>query len=73
MVWATRDVQHDGKFDTIGTIVTRAIADNRYGIVSDKGVTLQHLGAKYHVFNLSTSYAFILILSYASVCSMCYL
>ena len=26
MVWATRDVQHDGKFDTIGTIVTRGIA-----------------------------------------------
>ena len=29
-------------------------------------------GAKYHVFNLSTSYALILIRSYVSICSMCY-
>ena len=42
------------------------------GSVSDKGVTLQYPGAKYHVFNLSTSYVFILILSYVSICSMCY-
>ncbi len=43
-----------------------------YGSVSDKGVTLQYPDAKYHVFNLSTSYVFILILSYVSICSMCY-
>ena len=43
-----------------------------YGSVSDKGVTLQHPGAKYHVLNLSTSYVFILILSSVSICSMCY-
>ena len=43
-----------------------------YGSVSDKGVTLQYLGAKYHVFNLSTPYVLILMLSYGSICSMCY-
>ena len=37
-----------------------------------KGVTLQYPGAKYHVFNLSISYVPILILSYVSICSMCY-
>ena len=43
-----------------------------YGSVSDKGVTLQYPGTKYHVLNLSTSYVLILILSHVSVCSMCY-
>ena len=43
-----------------------------YGSISDKGVTLQYLGAKYHVFNWSTSHVFVLILSYVSICSMRY-
>ena len=30
-----------------------------YGSVSDNVLTLQYPGAKHHVFNLSTSYAFI--------------
>ena len=43
-----------------------------YGSVSDKGVTLQYPGAKYHVSNLSTICVFILSLSFVSICSMCY-
>lgn len=43
-----------------------------YGSVSDKAVTLQYPGAKHHVLNLSTSYVYILILSYVSICSMCH-
>ena len=34
----------------------------------NKRVTLQSTGAKYHVVNLDTSYVFILILSYVSIC-----
>ena len=43
-----------------------------HGSVSDKGLTLQYPEAKYHVFNLSTSCAFVLVLSHVSICSMCY-
>ena len=37
-----------------------------------KGGLYSILGAKYHVFNLRTSYVFILILSYVSIFSICY-
>ena len=48
------------------------LPDLTCGSVSDKGVTLQHLEAKYHVLFFSTSYVFILILSYVSIDSKCY-